>query len=206
MDSGNGQKRLSYKTVLFTILIFCGLVLLFALFGVFLAPASAKLGGTRPADTMPGHLLELAGFGLLLGAVLVAIYGREGFPLVPLMPVLIVALDLDHLPAYLGIAQTIRPAHSAVFIITVLAITAITIKRLEVDLVVLSATLAHLGIDTGVFAPFSPVSFDYYQLDPYRVPFLVCAILTAIVAGFVMKRRRSGTQSMRGELTEGASP
>jgi hypothetical protein len=191
MDSGNGQKKLSYKTVLLTILIFCGLVLLFALFGVLLAPASAKIGGTRPADTIPGHLLELAGFGLLLGAVLVAIYGREGLPLVPLMPVLVVALDLDHLPAYLGVAQTIRPAHSLVFIIVILAITAITIKRLDIGLVVLSATLAHLGIDTGLFAPFSPVGFWYTQLDPYRIPLLACAVLAAIAAGVVARRKET---------------
>jgi hypothetical protein len=191
MDLGNGQRRLSYRTVLLTILIFCGLVLLFTLFGVFLAPASAKVGGTRPIGTIPGHVLELAGFGLLLGALLVAIYGREGFPLVPLMPVLIVALDLDHLPAYLGIAQTIRPAHSVVFIMALLAMTAITIKRLDVDLVVLSATLAHMGIDTGVFAPFSPVSFWYTQLEPYRIPFLIGAMLAAFAAGVIMRRKET---------------
>ena len=199
------MKRLSYKTFVLTILLFGGLVLLFTLVAVLISPASAQVGITRPADTIPGHLLELAGFGLLLGATLGIIYGREGLMLALLMPVLTVLLDLDHLPAYLGMAQTIRPAHSIVFVITVLAITAITIKRLEVDLVVLSATLAHMGIDTGIFAPFSPINFGYYQLDPYRGLFLVGAAVTTLVGGFVLRRRMFGTEPVRKELTQNAA-
>jgi len=205
LDPSHEVKRLSYKTFVLTILLFGGLVLLFTLVAVLISPASAQVGITRPADTIPGHLLELAGFGLLLGATLGIIYGREGLMLALLMPVLTVLLDLDHLPAYLGMAQPIRPAHSIVFVITVLAITAITIKRLEVDLVVLSATLAHMGIDTGIFAPFSPINFGYYQLDPYRGLFFVGAAATILVGGLVLRRRMFGTEPVRKELTQNAT-
>ena len=205
LDSANQPKRQSYKPVILAILIFCGLVLVFTLVGVMAAPNSAQIGGTRPTDTIPTHLLELAGVGLILGAGLAVAYGRDGLPLAVLMPVLTVMLDLDHLPIYLGIAQTVRPAHSVVFIVTVLAVTAITIKSLEVDLVVLSATLAHMGIDTGIFAPFSPLNFDYYQLDPYRVPFLAGAVLTALAGGLLLRRQRLRTQPVGKELIQTAS-
>lgn len=188
---GNGPSELTFKQVLLTILIFCGLVLLFTVIGVLLAPPASQIGSTRPADTIPSHLLELAGFGLVLGGGSAVIYGRKGLPLVLLIPVLTVLLDLDHLPAYLGAAQTIRPAHSLIFIIAVLSVTAITIKRMDIDLAVLSAVLGHLGIDTGLFAPFAPISFEYVQLDPYMVPLLAGAIFAAVAAGVVVRRRRS---------------
>ena len=204
---GSGIKRaLSYKTVLLTLLVYSGLVLLFTLIGVIFAPPSAQIGQTRPADTIPEHVLELAGFGLVLGLGLAVVYGRKGLPLVFLLPVLTVLLDLDHLPAYLGIAQTIRPAHSLVFVVTALAITAITIKRLEVDLVVLSATLAHMGIDTGLFAPLSPINFDYVQLDPYKVPFLVVAVLAVLAGGFVLRWKGLRIEPIAGELARSALP
>jgi len=207
-DGGTGikQEAITYKTVLFTLLLYCGLILLFTLIGVVFAPPPAQIGGTRPTDTISGHVLELGGFGLLLGLGLAAFYGRKGLPLAFLMPVLTVLLDLDHLPAYLGIPETIRPAHSFVFIIAALAITAITIKRPEVDLVVLSATMAHMGIDTGLFAPFSPLNFDYYQLDTYRVPLLVGAILTVLAGGYLLRRRGSRAGPTRKESAKSALP
>jgi putative Mn2+ efflux pump MntP len=191
MKSGTKTGAVAFKTALFTAIVFCVVVLLFAAIGVLLGPPSARIGSARPEATILPHLAELFAFGLLLGAGSDIIYGRRCLPLVFLAPVLIVLLDLDHLPAYLGTAQTIRPAHSFVFIIVILAITAITIKRLDIDLVVLSATLAHLGIDTGLFAPFSPVSFWYAQLDPYRIPFLSGAVLATVAAGVVTRRKET---------------
>jgi hypothetical protein len=154
-----------------------------------MAPPESQVGGVRPANTIPAHLAELAGFGLLLGLAAAIFCGRKGLPLVFLAPTLIILLDLDHLPIYLGIAQPIRPAHSIVFVVTALALTAIVIKRLEIDLVVVSATLGHLGVDTGLFPPFSPFSFVYIQLDPYKAPLLIGAISAAIAAGVVLRQR-----------------
>jgi len=181
------KSELTFKTAFCIIVIYCAVVLAFTVAALDWGPPDARIGTTRPTDTIPSHIAELAGGGLLLGIGLLIIYGRKGLPLVALAPILTIALDMDHLPAYLGIAQTIRPAHSLLFIPVVLVITAITIKRLDIDLVVLSATLAHMGIDTGIFAPYSPVSFAYFQLDPYRIPFLAGAVISAVAVGLVSR-------------------
>lgn len=170
-------------------LVFCSTVLIFTLIGTLFAPSAAQIGTARSMATIPAHEFELAGFGLFLGLLsAIGCGGRKGLPLVILTPLLTLLLDLDHLSAFIGFAQTIRPAHSFVFIPVVLALTAITIKRLDVDLVVLSATLGHLGIDTGLFAPLSPIEFNYVSLDPYRTPFLIGAVIAAVVAGIVFRR------------------
>jgi hypothetical protein len=172
--------------------IYGGIALLFTLFGLFLGPRGAQVGGTRAMYTIPEHVLELAGFGLLLGLGCMLIYGRKGLPFVFLISVLTPLLDIDHLPAYLGYAQTIRPAHSIVFLFAVLAVTAVTIRDLDIELVVVSAFMGHLAVDTGLFAPFSPISFEYIQLDPYR-PFLaVGAVVCALTAGAALRARRIG--------------
>jgi len=183
-------------TVLLTVTVYLIVVIAFTALAILLGPRGAQIGSTRPTDTIPSHLAELAGVGLLLGLGSASIFGRSGFHLLILVPVLTVLLDFDHLPAYLGISQTIRPAHSLVFIPVVLVIAAITIKRLDIDLVVLSATFAHMGIDTGLFAPFSPLSFGYVALDPYRIPFLTAAVICAAGAGIVLKRE--GAREGRG--------
>lgn len=180
--------RPPWKKITAVVIIYVGLVLLFTLLGVVIGPESAQVGGTRPDETIPGHLAELAGFGLLLGGGSAAIYGRKGVHLIVLVPILTVSLDLDHLPAYLGYAETIRPAHSLVFVVVAFAATAITIKAVDLDLVVVSAFMGHMAVDTGLFAPFSPLSFQYYSLDPYRLAFAVGAILCALAAGVVLRR------------------
>ena len=176
--------------------IYSALVLAFTGLGMAFAPPSAQVGGTRALDTIPPHLIVLSGFGLLLGLGCALIYGRRGAPLVLLMPVLTVGLDLDHLPVYLGYAETIRPAHSVFFLAAALAATAITVKALDVDLIVMSAFMGHMAVDTGLFAPLSPLSFDYFQLDQYRPVFAAIAVLCAVGAGAVM--RRHGTPSVPG--------
>jgi hypothetical protein len=149
-------------------------------------------------DTIPGHLAELAAFGLLLGVGGMAVYGRKGLHLVFLTPVLTVLLDIDHLPSYLGLAEPIRPAHSFVFIAVALAATAITIKALDIELVMASAFMGHLAVDTGLFAPFSPISYGYIQLDPYKLPFAAGAVLCAVAAGVVLRRGVNGSGGPRG--------
>jgi hypothetical protein len=179
-----------WKPAIYTAVIYGGLALAFTALGIVLGPSDAQIGGTRPQDTIPGHLAELGAFGLLLGIGTMAIYGRRGLPMVFLTPTLTVLLDIDHLPVYLGYPEPIRPAHSILFIIITLAATAITIKALDMDLIVLSAFMGHMAIDTGLFAPFSPVTFAYVQLNPYRLPLAAGAILCALAAGAVNRRRQ----------------
>jgi hypothetical protein len=183
--------RSAWKQAAYVAIIYAVLALVFTGLGMLLAPPAAEVGGTRPAGTIPDHLVALAGFGLLLGAGSMIIYGRKGLSLVFLTPVLTVALDIDHIPAYLGYEETIRPAHSLMFMVAALAVTAITIKALDMELVVASAFMGHMAVDTGLFAPFSPISFQYYQLDPYRLPFAVGAVLCALAAGVVLRRRQN---------------
>jgi hypothetical protein len=199
-----GYGSFALRQVIYTIIIFSSLVIAFTILGVLFSTPDAQSGRARPADTILPHLTELAGFGFLLGAGLAVVYGRKGLPLVFLTPALTLLLDLDHLPVYLGTAQPIRPAHSFLFLVVAVATMAITIKRLDLDLVVLSATLAHMGIDTGLFAPLSPINFDYVQLDPYRIPLLAGAVLAIAAAAFVLKREKPGVGSVSREMAIGA--
>ena len=173
------------------------LVLAFTLLGVALGPDASKVGETRPEATIPLHLEMLVGFGLVLGVLSAILYGRKGTVLAVLAPIFTVLLDLDHLPVYIGVAQPIRPAHSLLFLLSVLIITAITIKRLDVGLVALSATLGHMGVDTGLFPSFSPLSFTYLELSAYKIELLAGAVISAIAAGLVLRFRVSQSQTSR---------
>ena len=192
MKDAKSTRTLTWKSAGYAFLLYTSLVLLFTLLGILLAPQGAQIGVTRPEETIPGHLAELAAFGVLLGAGSLVVYGRKGLPLVVLIPALTVVLDIDHLPAYLGYPQTIRPAHSLVFLACALAATAITIKALEIDFAVAAGFMGHLAIDTGLFAPYSPISFQYVDLGPYRPAFALGAVICALSAGVVL-RRRQGT-------------
>lgn len=179
----------SWRTASYVVLVYVLVVLAFTLLGTFVSPQAAQVGGTRPEETIPGHVAELGVFGLLLGGAFVVIAGKKALPLVVAAPAMTVLLDLDHLPAYLGYAQPIRPAHSILFLVAVLAILATTIKALDMDLIVMSAFLGHMAVDTGEFAPLSPVSFAYYSLGPYRIPLAVGAVLCALAAGLLLRSR-----------------
>lgn len=189
MKPGSSHRGPTWKSAFYAILIYGVMALIFTALGIALGPAEVQVGGTRAASTIPTHLAALAGFGLLLGLGSVAVYGRKGLPLVFLTPALTILLDIDHLPIYLGIAEPVRPAHSIFFIISALAATAITIKALDIELVVASAFMGHLAVDTGIFAPFSPLSFTYVQLAPFRLPLAAGAVVAALTAGVVLRRR-----------------
>jgi hypothetical protein len=60
------------------------------------------------------------------------------------------------------------------------------------ELILTSSFMAHLGVDSGLFPPFSPVSFEYIQVDPYRVPLLVGAVAFALLAGLHWRNRARG--------------
>jgi len=69
---------------------------------------------------------------------------------------------------------------------------ATVIRKMDVELASLSAFFAHLSVDTGVFPPFSPVSFQYYDLGEFSIPFLLAAVVFALAAGLVMKHKGQG--------------
>jgi hypothetical protein len=174
--------------------IFTALVLLITGVSVMVGSPDVNVGSPRPLDTIPIHLLELAGFGIILGIPILGVYGRSGVGLALLMPAMVVLLDLDHLPVFLGIAQPIRPAHSLVFLVTDMMATTIILRRLDFNLIIMSAFVGHIGVDTGLLPPLGPFSFQYVQLDQYRLLLVVSSITLAILAGYVWRRESGSTR------------
>jgi hypothetical protein len=177
------------KEVLVTGGIFSGLALAFTAVSLLASPQAANIGSARPFSTIPTHEIELLAAGVILGVLALAAFGRGGVATALLLPALVVLLDLDHLPSFLGIAQPIRPAHSLVFLFADVVITTIILMRFDFSLIAVSAFTGHLGIDTGLVPPFSPFSFQYFQLDPYRVPLIVASAFFAFAAGYIMRRK-----------------
>jgi hypothetical protein len=177
------------RTLVVACVVYGGMALLFTLISLYTAPRSAQIGTFRPVQTIPLHVLILALLGLGLGLALSVALRKLDFGLVVLLPALVVLTDLDHLPAYLGLAQPIRPAHSIIFIICAVALMAMVIRKAGVELVSLSAFFAHLSVDMGVFPAFSPVSFHYYIIGEFRIPALLAAVAFALVAGLAMKHK-----------------
>jgi hypothetical protein len=178
--------RYSFTPVLQTIVLYASLVLLFAVVSLYASPPASQTGTLRALPTIPSHVLELVGGGVVLGLLVYAISRRLDFVL--LIPSVVVLTDLDHLPAALGLAQPIRPAHSIIFIVTAFILVATIIKRLDLSFAVMSGFFIHLSIDTGQFPPFSPLSFDYYRLGNYLGIFLVLAVASALAAGYLGRR------------------
>jgi hypothetical protein len=180
------------RTLVVACVVYGGMVLLFTLISLYTAPRSAQIGTFRPVQTIPSHVLILALLGFGFGLALSVALRKLDLGLVILLPALVVLTDLDHLPAYLGLAQPIRPAHSVIFIICTVAIMATVIRKAGVELVSLSAFFVHLSADTGVFPAFSPVSFQYYDIGEFRILTLLAAVAFAMVAGLAMKRKEQG--------------
>ena len=162
--------------------------LLFTVVSIVVSPASSQTGTARPLGTIPAHEAELALAGLALGVLALGIYGKAGVPVALLLPAMTILLDLDHLPAFLGVAQPIRPAHSLIFLAVVVVATSVALRRLDFGVVALSAFAGHMAIDTGVIPAFSPLSFQDFSLAPYRLTSLVTAVLLAFIAGYLMRR------------------
>lgn len=169
-------------------MIYVVIDLLFASVSLLVSPSQAQIGTFRSVDTIPSHLALLALAGVALGVASLLVAWKPALPLALLFPALVVLTDLDHLPSMFGVAQPIRPAHSFVFLAATLAVTAMVIRRSDVEAIVLSAFFAHLSVDTGLFPPFSPLSFQYYSLATYRPEFIAASVVFAISAGFLMRR------------------
>ena len=194
-----GGRRRSYARVgleaptTLTIVTFVLLVVGFTVASLMLGSPEVNVGGTRPIGSIPYHLIELASIGALLGVISSLLYGRKRIGIVLLLPVLVISLDLDHLPIYLGVAQPIRPAHSLLFLFADVAVTALVVRRREFSLLSASAFMGHLAADSGIFPAFSPASFEYFPLPPIRLPLAAGSLFLALLAGRLMGR--SGTET-----------
>ena len=180
------------QTVVVACVVYCGMVLLSTLVSLYTSPQYTRTGTFRSIPTIPFRVLILALLGLGLGLTVSVAQRKLDVGLAILVPSLVVLTNLDHLPAYLGLAQPTRPAHSVIFIIWTVALMATVIRKTGVELASLSAFFAHLSVDTGLFPPFSHVSFQYYDLGEFRIPFLLAAVAFALAAGLAMKHSRRG--------------
>lgn len=190
--SSRQRMNTGMRTLIGACVIYGAMVLLFTLISLYTAPQDSQIGTFRPLPAIPFHELILGLLGLGLGLAASAAVRKLDLGLVILVPALVVLTDLDHLPAYLGMAQPIRPAHSVIFIVCTVALMATVIRKTGVELVSLSAFFAHLSVDTGVFPPLSPVSFQYYGIGEFRIPFVFAAIAFALTAGLAMRRSKQG--------------
>jgi hypothetical protein len=174
---------------LVSVLLYVILVLVFTGVAQLVSSPSSQTGTFRSLATIPGHVLLIFAFGLALGMVASTIEWRFDLTLVSLVPSFAILIDVDHLPSSLGSLQPIRPAHSFLFVLLASLILYLTIRRPDVSLAAVSGFAAHMAFDSGVFPPFSPLSFAYYNLGDFRLYFGVTAVGFALLAGLLAKNR-----------------
>lgn len=168
-----------------------------AVTGLYLAVSSApsRVGTLRPAGSIPPKLAELAAVGLAVGLVACVPRRKLDLSMVFLALAFVALLDLDHLPALLGVAQPIRPSHSLSFLALEVGSLALVVRRADVVLVAAAGWFAHVAGDTGVFAVFAPFSFSYYRLSEYALPLAAVAVALALLAGHSGRRGEEPTQT-----------
>jgi len=179
----------NFRPVILTIILYAVLALVFTAVSMVSRPSGTLVGVLRPLDEIPAHVFLLAAGGLALGFLASLGLRRFDIWLVILIPSVVVLTDLDHLPSALGLVQAVRPVHSFVFLAVSFVAVAMIIRRLDLSVAVMSGFFAHLGVDTGIFPPLSPLSFSYYHLGPFQVEFLAAASACALAAGLLGRRR-----------------
>ena len=157
----------------------------------FSAP-STHIGTLRAEDTIAPKILQLTSVGLGLG-ILASLFSRAiDMRLVTFGLAFTLLLDLDHLPAFFGIDQPIRPAHSLTFLFIAFALLYLVAARgrPEIPVIFASAFFGHIAADSGVFAFLAPISFNYASLDEFKIPFAILAVCLAIWSGYLKSKRR----------------
>lgn len=157
-----------------------------------LSSPSSHVGTLRPVASIAPKLFELMSIGLLVGLVSCIASRSFDLSLMTLGTAFVMLLDFDHMPSVLGVPQPIRPDHSLSFLlIVVLALYVLASRkgRIEVPVLMVSAFFAHLAGDSGLFALFAPFSFSYASLNEFKIPFALCAIVFAILAGNLKSRK-----------------
>jgi hypothetical protein len=169
--------------IIFVIYTILGIILTFV--SLIYTSSSVKIGTLRPILAIPTHEIYLLIGALLICLVSCAVYRRFDFSFLFLPIIFTIMLDLDHLPVILGVAQPIRPAHSIFFLLALILILRFVLKKpLYIEFLAISSFLMHIAIDNGVFALFSPFSFEYYDLGQIRIYLGLLAIMVAVMAGY----------------------
>jgi hypothetical protein len=164
-----------------------GLTLVF--FGI--SSPSVHIGTLRPVATIPLKLLELAGAGLAVGLVASLLAKRIDLGLITLAVAFTGLLDIDHLPSLFGVEQPIRPAHSIAFLaITLVGLGLVARGRYDIQAIFVASFFAHMASDSGVFAFFAPISFNYFSIQDYRIPLALGSVAFALLAGHLNLKLR----------------
>ena len=171
--------------------VYALLVVAFTILGVAFAPIGAQVGGARPLGSIPLHLILLVAFGAAMSTATMLAAGRLDLPLALSIPAAVVLTDLDHIPSFLGLQQPIRPAHSLVFAAVAFATIAMALRNPALGAATLSGFFAHLSVDSGLFPPFAPLSFSYYDLSQLKVAMAALSLVLAVCAGLFARRRAS---------------
>jgi hypothetical protein len=161
------------------------------LLSILLSSPTAQIGSLRPLGTILPKLGELAFVGVGLGFVSSITRQHLDLVLISLSAAFVALMDLDHLPSVFGLAEPIRPAHSIGFFFLIVAALSVFIKKQpEVELTFAASFFGHLAADTGIYAPLAPLSFEYVPLEGYMLPFAVGAVVFALIAGLVRRRKQ----------------
>jgi hypothetical protein len=174
------------------IIVFITLDLALTLVFFGISSPAVHIGTLRPVATIPLKLFELAGAGLGVGLVASLALRRIDLGLVTMAVAFTSLLDIDHLPSVFGVEQPIRPAHSIAFLaITLVALSVVARGRWDIQAIFVASFLAHMASDTGVFALFAPISFNYISMQDFRIPLAVGAVVFALLAGYLKSRKQS---------------
>jgi hypothetical protein len=183
------------KKLLAALVIFTAVNLLFTVVAVVTAEPAETTGGLRPLYAIPPKLLQLAAVGLVVGGLFVIALKSVDIGLLSLAVMLVPLLDIDHLPSFLHIPQPVRPAHSILFIVAVGVAVYVFLRRTDIVLITLSSIMMHFAADGSNFPLLSPLSFELYTFDAIGDFGLAsAAVFTALLAGFVAKRKMKKTK------------
>ena len=177
------------KSFFITVMIFAMLNLIFTLVGVAIATPGEAIGGLRAVNSILPKLLQLVSVGLVVGISSIVVLRKFNLELALSGIILTPLLDIDHLPTIFGVPQPIRPAHSFLFMIVVSLTVYMALKRVDLSLMTISASMVHLGADTSLFPLLSPLTLELYAMDELgHVGLFAVAVGTAILAGYAASR------------------
>ena len=186
---------MDFKRFIFGVIIFVTIDLAFTTIAVQSASPNDAIGSLRPIGSITPKVAQLLTVGAAVAFVPILVLRKVSPELALSALVFTPLLDADHLPVMLGIPQPIRPAHSFVFMVVVASAIYLFIRRLDIALVAVSATMMHLAADSPSFPLISPLSVELYKLGTLEHSALLGgSILIAVTSGYVARKKRDQIQ------------
>ncbi len=178
--------RIAIVDVLHVILLYFFLGIAFTGASLLVSSSEVRIGTFRPLAAIPIHEFALFAMSILISGIAIIANRKFDFSLLLLPPVLVIFLDIDHLPSALGLTQPIRPAHSIFFIAIFSLLLFFALKKpASFSFLSISSFAGHLAVDNGVFAILAPFSFKYYSLAAYKTELFILSLCLAAIAGYL---------------------